>query len=111
MQPGAVAIADEDEGARPLLQHVGEILRAHQRRNVGIDLVPPAISRATSAAKAVSRVVVHHHRIAMVIIDLGGRAVKLGRAFDHLADAFLQQFADLLASGCARCRAAARAAE
>ena len=39
MQPGAVAVAAEDERARPLLQHVGEILRAHQRRhlvNVGV---------------------------------------------------------------------------
>ena len=34
MQPGAVAVAAEDERARPRLQHVGEILRTHQRRGL-----------------------------------------------------------------------------
>ena len=56
VQPGAVAVADEDEGARPRFQHEGEILRAHHRRNVDRrprSRRPPAL--ATAAAKAVWR--------------------------------------------------------
>ena len=40
MQAGAVlAIADEDEGARPRIQHVGEILRPHHRRQRVVDAI------------------------------------------------------------------------
>ena len=34
MQPCAVAVAAEDQRARPLLQHEGEIFAGHQRRHL-----------------------------------------------------------------------------
>src|SRR3954468_24325871 len=37
MQARAVAIANEDEGAGPRLQHEGEVLSAHNGRRIGID--------------------------------------------------------------------------
>ena len=41
VQAGAVAVADEDVGAGPRLQHVGEILAAHR---------PAAVSASTALA-------------------------------------------------------------
>ena len=56
MQARAVAVADEDEGAGPRLQHEGEILAAHQRRRVGVDaLVARRPSPAIAAANSVWR--------------------------------------------------------
>ena len=54
MQAGAVAVAEEDEGARPLVEHEGEISAA-MRGGVSVSTLSlPTISRATPAAKAVS---------------------------------------------------------
>src|ERR1700735_271889 len=39
MQHGAVAVADIDERARTLFQHIGEVLGTHQRRRIAIDFV------------------------------------------------------------------------
>ena len=111
MQARAVAVADEDESARPLFQHIGEILRPHHRRDVSIDLgVAGDLARHTGRERRLARMV-HQHRIAAVIGDFGARAVKPRRALDHFADPLLQQVAHLRRAGCAQCRAAARAAE
>ena len=39
MQSCGVAIADEDEGAGALLQHVGEVFARHGRIDIGIDII------------------------------------------------------------------------
>src|SRR5690606_26114691 len=38
-EPGRIAVADEDEGAGPGLQHIGKILAAHDRRRVVDDIL------------------------------------------------------------------------
>ena len=55
VQAGAVAVADEDEGAGPRLQHEGEILRAHHRRDASSTRSWPTTSAATAAANAACR--------------------------------------------------------
>ena len=93
MQAGAVAVAEPNEGARPLLQHVGEVFGAHPRRALLMTLSLPAISPATAAAKAVLALLVHQHRIAGRIGQLRFGAVKPRRALDHLPHPLLQQIA------------------
>src|SRR5215475_3808469 len=39
VQPGAVAVAHEDEGAGTRVEHEGKILGPHHRRHVGVDAV------------------------------------------------------------------------
>ena len=54
VQPRARPGAEEDVGPGPLLQHVGEVLRAHLRLAVGVTCAAPTTSAATPAAKAAS---------------------------------------------------------
>jgi hypothetical protein len=63
MQSGAVAVADVNKGARPLLQHESEILRAHHRRKVAIDLIWPCdLARNIGNERGTVRIV-HQHGI------------------------------------------------
>ena len=57
MQARAVAVADPDEGARPRVQHEGEILRAHHRRQRGVDVAvrPRPAARPTRRSRSARR--------------------------------------------------------
>ena len=67
MQPGAVAVADEDEGARPLLQHEGEILRAHHRRHGGVDTrAADDLASDRGRERGLALVVAQHRIVALV---------------------------------------------
>ena len=110
MQPGAVAVAAEDERARPRLQHVGEILRAHHRRHLVNVAVAGDFLRHLRRDIGL-RGMVDRHRIAALVdqIDLG--AGHLRHAGDDLAHALLDQFPHFRGQGAHGALAARRFAE
>src|SRR5258708_19045115 len=62
MQPGGRAVADEDEGAGPGLQHEGKILRAHHRRRVDVDALASGDLRGNRGRKRRLPLVIAGHR-------------------------------------------------
>ena len=102
MQAGAVAVAAKDEGARPLVEHEGKILGPHHRRGIGLHLVLADDLARHARRKGGLTLVVHHHRIAVGVADLGLGAIKPRGAFDDGVDALAQQIADLDRQGARR---------
>ena len=95
MQAGAVAVADEDEGAGPRFQHEGEILAAHQRRRVGVDASRRRPRRSRPRSRTRSAFVVPGHRIVPVVGERRLGAVGLGGPLHDLAQPVLQRVAHL----------------
>ena len=95
MQPGAVAVADEDEGPRPGLQHIGEVLRAHHRRNVGTDIALARDIGGDPRGNLRFRRVIDQNRIATLVVERDLRARQLRHAVDDFADTLLDQVAHL----------------
>ena len=87
MQPGAVAVADEDEGARPLLSMKAKSSAPITGGTSASTLSLPAISRATSAAKSVCRSWLIERRVAARVGELRRGAVNPRGALDDLAEA------------------------
>ena len=95
MQPGGVAVADIDEGARALVQHVGEVLRAHHRGAVGVDLVGAGDLAGDRSGERGFPLLVDQDRVAAGIGQGRLGAIKPRGALDHLAHAPLQEIAHL----------------
>ncbi len=95
MESGGIAVADEDEGAGPRLQHVGEILRPHHGRHRGIDACRTHHVARDRGREGRLRRVIFQHRIASLVGQPGARAVQPRGAFDHLVQALLQEIAHI----------------
>ena len=79
----AGAIADKDISARPLIEHVGKILRGHHQRDLFIDVVTAdQIAGAFNGEKRFRRVIDGRHKLQPEI-QFGGGAKTGGDAFGH----------------------------
>src|SRR5690606_18372238 len=81
-----VAVADEDEGAGPRLQHVGEILAAHQRRYRPVDAGFARDRRRDVAGKHRLAGIVDGDWIVRLVLE---RYRRVARLADALADRLL----------------------
>ena len=106
MQSGAIAVADEDEGARARFQHEGEILRAHDGRELVSTRSVAATSAATDAAKAACARG-SCHRIVAAIVEFGGCSVCLAVPSTTSCKRFSSR-SRTCGGSCAPCRAGAR---
>jgi hypothetical protein len=98
MQPGAVAIAAENERTRPLLQHIGEIFRTHHRRHLANVGVAGNFLR-DPRCKIRLRGMIDHDRIAAFVVQIDFRAGHLRHPGDNLAHPPLDQFPHLRRQG------------
>src|ERR1700742_864182 len=90
MQAGAVAVAAEDERARPRLQHIGEIFRAHHRRHL-MDIGVARNFLRHLRGECRLRGVIDDNRIAALVRQIDLRARHLRHAGDDLAHPLLNQ--------------------
>src|SRR5262249_55530034 len=95
MQSGARAVADPDKGSGPRVEHEREILRAHHRRKSDIDFVLTGNLTGNRRGKLRLFLVVHEHRGAALVGELGLGAIGSGSAFQNNRQTPLQEIAHL----------------
>ena len=83
MEAGAVAVAEEHEGAGALLEHEGEVLGAHDRRHVGIDVAADFAGGVGGLLGLFD--VVHGGRVIPAVLDFEAGAVGAADAAADLA--------------------------
>ncbi|MPL79189.1 hypothetical protein SDC9_25064 [bioreactor metagenome] len=93
MQPGPGPGAEEEVGARPRGEHIGEILRPHVALGLGLDGGRARDLGRDIGGEAGLFGIVHRRRIAAFIGDLGAHAIGLGLARNDGAEAVLEQVA------------------
>ena len=91
MQAGALAVADKDEGAGPLVEHEGKILRAHHRGYLVVDPVPSDHFGGDGRGKRRLPVVIARHGIVAAIGELRLGTVKARCTLDHFVQALFKQ--------------------
>src|SRR5258707_15046600 len=93
MHVGAVALADEVEGAGPGLEHEGEILGAHGRRRVEIDMGVASDLAGYAGGEVGLRGMIDGRRVATPIFDPRRRATRRGDAVRDLVDSLFDHVA------------------
>ena len=99
---GRVAVAEEDVGAGPLLQHEGEILRAHQRRDARVDRARAADAGRHPGHEPGLLRVVAGDRVAAIVLDRRRGPEGRRQRLDERADARLAEVAHRLRQGAHR---------
>ena len=95
MKVGRVAVADEDERAGPGLQHEGEILAAHGRRDAGIDVVGAGDVAGDRHCEVCLVGMVEGDRVALAVAHRGFGIVGVGDVVDDLRNALFGHGANL----------------
>jgi hypothetical protein len=86
MQPGAVAVAGKNEGARARFQHEREVFSAHHGCDVLVDALVARDLRRHRSRKGGLAFVIGRDRIVAAIVELGSRAVERRGSRHHLLE-------------------------
>src|SRR6185437_11219068 len=86
----AIAVADPDEGAGPLVQHKREVLRPHHRRQRRIDVCAARDRAGDGCGKLGLSFVIDEYRIIPPVIQLGFGAVGRRRSLKRTSGARLR---------------------
>ncbi len=89
---GGIAVADEDERTRTGFQHEGEILAAHRRCHIGVNVVGAGNFTGDRRREVCLVRVVECDRIAFAVMDGCLGIVGVSDVAHDLTDALLGQF-------------------
>ena len=90
MKPGTVAVADIDESAWPFLQHIREVLRSQQWRDIAVDLVGTGNLLRDRSREVSAAFVIHQDRITRRVGKVRLGAVELRRPLHDFAHPLLE---------------------